>query len=50
MCGRTLGDEHPDTLASISNMASLLQAQGELGEAEPLYLELLAAQRRNLSD
>jgi tetratricopeptide (TPR) repeat protein len=43
---RTLGDEHPDTLASIYNLAVLLQDQGKLGEAEPLYLEALAARRR----
>ena len=30
---RTLGDEHPDTLGSINNLALLLADQGKLGEA-----------------
>ena len=33
----TLRNKHPDTLASISNMAGLLKARGKLAEAEPLY-------------
>ena len=33
---RVLGKEHPDTLASVNNLASLYQAQGRYGEAEPL--------------
>ena len=36
-----LGDDHPDTLTSINNLAHLLQAQGHLAEAEPLYREAL---------
>ena len=32
----TLGDRHPDTLASINNMAALLKALGKPGEAETL--------------
>ena len=32
-----LGDKHPDTLLSINAIAALLQAQGKLAEAEPLY-------------
>ena len=31
-----LGADHPDTLASVHNLAQLLQAQGKLAEAEPL--------------
>ena len=32
----TLGDRHPNTFASINNLANLLQAQGHLADAEPV--------------
>ena len=32
-----LGPTHPDTLLSVTCLAMLLQAQGELGGAKPLY-------------
>ena len=35
------GKDHPDTLSSRNNLAALLQAQGQLAEAEPLYREAL---------
>ena len=34
---QVLGDRHPDTLASIGNLASLLTSQRKLAAAEPLY-------------
>jgi tetratricopeptide (TPR) repeat protein len=40
---RVLGAEHPDTLGSINNLASLYQDQGRYGEAEPLLRRSLAA-------
>ena len=46
----TLGDRHPDTLASINNLAGLLMEQGRLDEAEPLYLEALAGMRETLGN
>ena len=36
-----LGDDHPQTLTRINNLAMLLYAQGHLAEAEPLYREAL---------
>ena len=36
-----LGEDHPDTLTCRNNLARLLQAQGHLVEAEPLYREAL---------
>ena len=36
-----LGEDHPDTLQSLNNLALLLQAQGRLAEAEPLHREAL---------
>ena len=39
-----LGEDHPDTLLSLNslnNLALLLQDQGRLVEAEPLYREAL---------
>ena len=36
-----LGEDHPDTLNSINNLAAVLDAQGHLAEAEPLYREAL---------
>ena len=36
-----LGEDHPETLNSLNNMAFLLQAQGRLAESEPLYRQAL---------
>jgi len=46
----TLGDRHRDTLTSINNLASLLQDNGDLAAAEPLYREALQARRETLGD
>ncbi len=45
---RVLGKEHPETLASVNNLAFLYEAQGRYGEAEPLYLRALEASERVL--
>ena len=37
----TLGDRHPDTLTSISNLGTLLKASCDLNGAEALYREAL---------
>ena len=37
-----LGAEHPDTASSLNNLAGLLQAQGDLAGAPPLYERALA--------
>jgi non-specific serine/threonine protein kinase/serine/threonine-protein kinase len=47
---RELGDEHSSTLTSTGNLGTLLQAQGKLDDAEPLFREALEAQRRTLGD
>ena len=47
---KTLGDEHPHTLATINNLAFLLQNQGHFDEAEQLYREGLECRRRTLGD
>jgi tetratricopeptide (TPR) repeat protein len=47
---RVVGDAHPNTLASISNLGQLLQARGDLDGAEPLLREALAVSRRTLGD
>jgi tetratricopeptide (TPR) repeat protein len=44
---RELGNEHPDTLMSISNMAVLLANSGRFVEAEPFAREALETARRN---
>ena len=36
-----LGEDHPDVLISLNNLAVLLHDQGRLAEAEPLYCEAL---------
>jgi tetratricopeptide (TPR) repeat protein len=46
--GSTLGPEHPDTLNSMSNLASTLWAQGDLPGARALQEQVLEAQRRTL--
>jgi len=43
---RLLGDEHPDTLSSMNNLAETLGALG----ARELYEQTLAARRRLLGD
>ena len=45
---RVLGLEHQDTLASMSNLANVLQEQGQWQEAEQMYREVLEVQRRVL--
>jgi serine/threonine-protein kinase len=45
---RVLGDEHRDTLASISDMGELLSREGKLGEAERYQREALEERRRTL--
>ena len=34
-----LGEDHPDTVTSLNNLAGVLEAQGHLKEAEALYRE-----------
>ncbi len=46
---RTLGNKHPYTLASISNLA-LLKARDNLGEAEKLFAEALDGRRSTLGN
>ncbi len=45
---RLLGAEHPDTLASVNNLALLYANQGRHGEAEPLLKEALRDSERVL--
>ncbi|MFO0859474.1 MAG: tetratricopeptide repeat protein [Phycisphaerales bacterium] len=47
---RVLGEEHPDTLASIHSMGVLLQSHGKLSEAEPYAREALEKRRRVLGE
>ena len=47
---RVLGDDHPETLTFMNNLASLYFAQGRYDEAEPLLLETLETQKRVLGD
>lgn len=39
-----LGEDHPETMASMANLASALQDQGRLDEADTLYASVLARQ------
>jgi tetratricopeptide (TPR) repeat protein len=41
-----LGEEHPDVAGSLNNLAALLEAQGKYDEAEPLYRQSLAIDRK----
>lgn len=45
---RVLSEEHPDTLRSMNNLATVYQARGKLAQAEPLYTQVLETQRRVL--
>ena len=37
-----LGKEHPDTLASMNNLAGVLRSQGNYNEAEQIHRQTLA--------
>ena len=43
-----LGPEHPDTLASIANLASMRQGQHRWREAEELHRQVADARKRVL--
>jgi tetratricopeptide (TPR) repeat protein len=45
-----LGDDHPDTLLSMINLASSYWAAGQNDRAIPLYEQVLKAQRAKLGD
>jgi len=47
---RTLGEEHPDTLYSINNLATVLRAMGEFDEARQLNQQVLDIRRRTLGE
>jgi tetratricopeptide (TPR) repeat protein len=47
---RILGDEHPDTLASINNLAITLKDQGDYAGARKLEEQVLELQRKTLGD
>jgi nephrocystin-3 len=47
---RELGEEHPTTLRSVSNLGLLYSAQGRYSEAEPLYQKALEANERILGE
>ena len=50
VCRRVLGEEHPDTLTSMSNLAETLRAQGDLPRARGLQESVLAVRRRVLGE
>ncbi|CAL1136673.1 unnamed protein product, partial [Cladocopium goreaui] len=45
-----LGEDHPDTLTSLNNLALLLYAQGHLAEAEPLFRKALEKSKAKLGE
>ena len=47
---RVLGESHPDTLASLSDLASAYLAAGRVGQAVPLYERALADRERVLGE
>ncbi len=47
---RELGEEHPDTLRSMNNLAILYADQGRYEEAEPLDVQTLQLMKRVLGD
>ncbi len=50
VCCRVLGEEHPDTLTSMNNLAESLRALGDALGAWELHREALAARRRVLGE
>jgi CHAT domain-containing protein/tetratricopeptide (TPR) repeat protein len=47
---QALGEDHPDTAASLNNLGALLQAMGDLAGARPHYERALAIHRRVLGE
>jgi Cdc6-like AAA superfamily ATPase len=47
---RVLGDEHPDTLTSMANLASTYSDQGRWREAEELEAQVMQTRKRVLGD
>jgi serine/threonine protein kinase/Tfp pilus assembly protein PilF len=47
---RVLGEDHPDTIASLSDYATVLWSLGRAAEAQPLHEEALARRRRVLGE
>lgn len=45
-----LGDDHPDTLAAMDDLAATMQASGDAAAAREVYEQLLDALRRTLGD
>ena len=50
LCRRILGDEHPNTLTSMNNLAETLASQGDLAGARTLQELALAVRRRMLGN
>ena len=49
MSRETLGERHPDTLFSMSDLGKLLRAKGDFAAAEPLCREALAVRAESLA-
>ena len=47
---KVLGEEHPSTITSVNNLASLYVRQGRYGEAKPLYEQGLRLRRKVLGE
>ena len=45
---KSLGPDHPDTAATLNNLAELYRAQRKYDEAEPLYQRALAIREKAL--
>jgi Tetratricopeptide repeat len=48
ICSRVLGEEHPDTLTSMANLASTYMNQGRWKEAEELEVRVMETSKRVL--
>jgi tetratricopeptide (TPR) repeat protein len=50
ICSRKLGDDHPDTLTSMANLASTYRNQGRWEEAEELEVQVMESSKTKLGD
>jgi hypothetical protein len=48
ICEKALGPDHPDTARTLHNLAFLLQEEGDLGAAQPLFERALAINEKVL--
>ena len=50
ICGRVLGDDHPQSLQAMRGLATVFSSDGRYDDAEPLILKSIEIQKRTLGE